>query len=195
MSSKQDPLLVVRPIFNPKQTLVRSLVMSIILTVFFGSLLIPILGIALGSVIISILPMISDSITLVTKSDLQKYATIFTSVQIFIGVGLYVIITLIVYSSIKRKASSDVFMFYESYLTYLDSNNRKSKIKYTVNYSQITDISLSFNKFQEHNVVGTISISTYGSINRISISNISNPEDVHQRIIDLTHPYIGSVRM
>ncbi|MGV2886145.1 PH domain-containing protein [Paenibacillus taichungensis] len=191
MYNQQNPMFEVKPVFRPVQTLVISLISSIFITMFLGSFLIPILGIAIGAIVLFTMPQFKDSIAAasgseveLSQSDFQTFAYIFTSLPLLIGLALYLVAALIVYKSMKRTKSKTVYSFYEDHMLYSESYRTKNKT--TVKYSSITSLDYSCSTFQERLGIGTISISTAGRSKLINISDIPNPDEIYQKIEELT---------
>jgi membrane protein YdbS with pleckstrin-like domain len=193
--NQQNPMFEVKPVFRPVQTLVISFISSIFITMFLGSFLIPILGIAIGAILLLTVPQFKDSIgpgsgagsgleVELYQADFQTFSYIITSLPLLIGLALYLVAALIVYKSMKRTKSKTVYSFYEDHMLYSESYRTKNKT--TVKYSSITSLDYSCSTFQERLGIGTISISTAGRSKQINISDIPNPDEIFHKIEELT---------
>lgn len=184
MNNQPNPLLVVKPIFRSGQTLIISLIISIFITMFFGSFLIPTLGIAFGAIIIATVPLVKDSLSRATESAAPySYDVLFSLLPILLGLIFYLIITLIVYKVLKRSNGNTVYTFYENHFTFTETYRKKVKMR--ISYSSISKINCSCSTFQERLGVGTVSITT-STLKTINLSNIHNPEEIYQKISTLT---------
>ncbi|RRJ54812.1 hypothetical protein EHV15_35065 [Paenibacillus oralis] len=188
MYNQLSPLFEVKPVFRPLQTLVFSLIISIFITMFFGSFLVPILGIIVGAIIIESSPGLKESIASATDSgNTHTLAFIFSSLPIIVGMVLYFTVTLFVYRALKQNKEKTVYSFFEDHMTYFESYRKK--IKTTIKYSSISAVDYTCSPFQERLGLGTVSISTGVRSKTINLFDIPNPDEIYQKIEELTETH------